>query len=107
VKPVQVSGTKREYLKEKINELEINSKNKIIRDLYKDMNEFKKDYQSRSNLIKNGNGDLLEDSLNIVNIWNCDILKFTLESSHFSCRTTFHIGIIHELITMCISYITV
>jgi hypothetical protein len=33
---------KREYLKDKINELESNSKNKNIRDLYRGINEFKK-----------------------------------------------------------------
>jgi hypothetical protein len=33
---------KREYLKGKINELETNSKNKNIRDLYRGINEFKK-----------------------------------------------------------------
>jgi hypothetical protein len=35
---------KREYLKDKINELESNSKNKTIRDLYRGINEFKKGY---------------------------------------------------------------
>jgi hypothetical protein len=34
---------KREYLKDKINELTTNSKN-IIRDMYRGINEFKKDY---------------------------------------------------------------
>jgi hypothetical protein len=34
----------REYLKDKINELESNSKNKNIRDLYRGTNEFKKGY---------------------------------------------------------------
>jgi hypothetical protein len=38
---------KREYLKDKINELESNSKNKI-RDLYRGINEFKKGYQPRT-----------------------------------------------------------
>jgi hypothetical protein len=33
---------KREYLKDKINKLESNSKNKNIRDLYRGINEFKK-----------------------------------------------------------------
>jgi RNA polymerase-interacting CarD/CdnL/TRCF family regulator len=37
------SNRKREYLK-KINELEINSKNKNIRDIYRDRDEFKKGY---------------------------------------------------------------
>jgi prefoldin subunit 5 len=37
---------KREYLKDKINELESNRKNKDIRDLYRGINEFKKGYQT-------------------------------------------------------------
>jgi hypothetical protein len=40
---------KREYLKDRINELEPNSKNKSIRDLYRGVNEFKKGYQPRTN----------------------------------------------------------
>jgi hypothetical protein len=43
---------KREYLKEKINELAMNSKNKNIRVLYWGLNEFKRSYQPRSNLVK-------------------------------------------------------
>jgi hypothetical protein len=43
---------KREYLKGKINELESNNKNKNIRDLYRCINEFKKGYQPRINIIK-------------------------------------------------------
>jgi hypothetical protein len=42
---------KREYLKDKINELESKSKNKNIRDLYRGINEFKKGYQPRTNLV--------------------------------------------------------
>jgi hypothetical protein len=42
VKLVQVSGTKqREYLKDKINELETNSNNKNIRDSYRSIKKFK------------------------------------------------------------------
>jgi hypothetical protein len=33
------------------------------------INEFKRDYQPRSNLVKNENGDLLADSHNILNRW--------------------------------------
>jgi hypothetical protein len=36
-----------EYLKDKINELATNSKNKNIRDLYRGINEFKKSYQPK------------------------------------------------------------
>jgi chemotaxis methyl-accepting protein methylase len=45
---------KREYLKDKINELPMNSKIKNIRDLYRGINEFKKGYQH---------------SLNVLNTW--------------------------------------
>jgi hypothetical protein len=58
---------KREYLKNKINELETNSKNKNIRDLYRSINEFKKGYQPRTNMVKAENGDLLADSHSILN----------------------------------------
>jgi hypothetical protein len=40
----------REYLKDKIKELATNSKNKNIRDLYRRINGFKRDYQPRYNL---------------------------------------------------------
>jgi hypothetical protein len=59
----------REYLKDKINELAMNSKNKNIRDLYRRINEFKRGYQPRNNLVKDENGDLLVDSHNILNRW--------------------------------------
>jgi hypothetical protein len=60
---------KREYFKDKINELESNSKNKNIRDLYRGINEFKKGYQPRTNLVKDEKGDLLADPHKIVNRW--------------------------------------
>jgi hypothetical protein len=50
---------KREYLKGKINELATNSKDKNIKDLYRGINEFKRGYQPRNNLVKDENGDLL------------------------------------------------
>jgi hypothetical protein len=60
---------KREYLKGKINELSMNSKKKNIADLYTGINVFKSDYQLRSNLVIEENGDLLADSHNILNKW--------------------------------------
>jgi hypothetical protein len=60
---------KREYLKNKINELESNSKNKNIRHLYRGVNEFKKGYQPRTNLVKDERGDLLADPRTILNRW--------------------------------------
>jgi hypothetical protein len=50
---------KREYLKDKINELETNNKNKTIDNLYISISEFKKEYQPRINIIKDENGNLL------------------------------------------------
>jgi hypothetical protein len=52
---------KREYLKDKINEMEFNSKNKNIRDLYKGITEYKKGYQPKTNLVKDERDDLLAD----------------------------------------------
>jgi hypothetical protein len=60
---------KREYLKDKINELATNSKNKNIRDLYRGIKKFKRGYQPRNNLVEDENGDLLADSHNILNRW--------------------------------------
>jgi hypothetical protein len=56
-----------EYLKDKINELARNSKNKNIRNLYRGMNEFKRCYQPRNNLMKDENIDLLANFHNILN----------------------------------------
>jgi hypothetical protein len=60
---------KREYLKDKINELETNNKNKNIRDLCRGINESKKGYQPRINIIKDTNGNLLADPQNVLNMW--------------------------------------
>jgi hypothetical protein len=62
MKLADISGiNKRQCLKEKINELVANSKNKNIRDQCKEINEFKRVYQPRNNLVKNEIGDLLAD----------------------------------------------
>jgi hypothetical protein len=61
---------KREYLEGKINDLETNNKNKKnIRDLYRGINEFKKVYQPRINIIKDESGNLLAASQNTLNRW--------------------------------------
>jgi hypothetical protein len=39
-------------MKDKINELESNSKNKNIRNVYRGTTEFKKGYQLKTNLVK-------------------------------------------------------
>jgi hypothetical protein len=63
------SNKKWEYLKDKINALETNIKNKNISDMYRGLNGFKRGYQPRSRLVKDENGDLLADSHNISNRW--------------------------------------
>jgi hypothetical protein len=60
---------KREYLKDKINELESNNKNKNIRDLCRGINEFQNGCQPRTNLVKDEKGDLLVDPHKIVSRW--------------------------------------
>jgi hypothetical protein len=60
---------KREYLKGKINELETNNKNKNIRHSYIGINELKKGYQPRVNIIKNENGNLLAVPQSVLNRW--------------------------------------
>jgi hypothetical protein len=49
--------------------LATNNMNKNIRDLYRGINEFKRGYQSRSNLVEDENGDKLVDSHNVLNTW--------------------------------------
>jgi hypothetical protein len=62
-----ISGTKRKaYMKAKIEELETNSKLKNVRDLYWGINNFKKGYQSRTNIVKDEQGDLVVDSHSIL-----------------------------------------
>jgi hypothetical protein len=60
---------KREYLKGKINDLETNNKNKNIRDLYRGINEFKKGYHPRINIVMDENGNMLADSRSVLNRW--------------------------------------
>ena len=45
MKLVHISGTKTEYLKAKIDELETNIRIKNIRHMYRGINDFKKGYQ--------------------------------------------------------------
>jgi hypothetical protein len=59
----------RDYLKDKINELETNNKNKNIRVLFRGINKFKKCYQPRINIIKDKNGNLLSDIRSVSNRW--------------------------------------
>jgi hypothetical protein len=68
---------KREYLKDKITEIELNSKNKNIGDLYRGITEFKKCYQPKTNLVKGERGDLA-DPQQILARWKnyiCQLLN--------------------------------
>ena len=65
---------KKEYLKAKIEELETNSKIKTVRDLYRDINDCKKGYQPRTNIIKDETVDLVALSHSVLARWR----------SHFS-----------------------
>jgi gas vesicle protein len=56
---------KKEYLKDKLNELT----DKIIIEIYRGIHDFKRGYQPRSNLVKDEIGDLLADSHNTTNRW--------------------------------------
>jgi hypothetical protein len=69
---------KREYLKDKITEIELNSKNKNIRDLYRGITEFKKGYEPKNNLVKDERGDFLTDPQQILTMWKnyfCQLLN--------------------------------
>jgi hypothetical protein len=57
----------KEYLKDKTKELAMSSKNKNINGLYRGINEFKRDYQPISNLVKDENGNLLTKAHYILN----------------------------------------
>ena len=48
---------KKDCLRAKIEELETNNKIQNIRDLYRGINDFKKRYQPRCNIVKDEKGD--------------------------------------------------
>jgi len=60
---------KKAYLKAKIEELETKSKIKNIRDLYRGINDFKKGYQPRTNIVRDDKGELVADSHSILARW--------------------------------------
>jgi hypothetical protein len=65
-------------LKDRINKLESNSKNKNIINLYRGINEFKKGYQPITSLVKVERGDLISDPHKILNRWKnyfCQLLN--------------------------------
>jgi hypothetical protein len=50
-----------EYLKDKIKELETNSKNKNMRSMHRGTGEFTTSYQFRTNFMNDENSDLFSD----------------------------------------------
>ena len=69
VKLAEISGTKKAYLTAKTEELETTSKIQRIRNLYRGINDFKKGYQPRCNIVKDEKDDLMADSHIIVARW--------------------------------------
>jgi hypothetical protein len=69
VKLADCQEQKKEYLKAKIDEPEINSTIKNIRDFYRDSSDFKKSYQPRIDRVKDEKGDLARDSHSILARW--------------------------------------
>jgi hypothetical protein len=56
-------------VKAKTEELEINSKIKNFRDLYRGVGDFNNVYQPRTSILKGEKGDLFSDSLRILARW--------------------------------------
>jgi hypothetical protein len=56
-------------MKAKIEELETNSKLRNVRDLYRGINDLKKGYQPRTNIVRDEQGDLVLDSHSILARW--------------------------------------
>jgi hypothetical protein len=69
VKLRDISGEKKkEYLEAKLDELQINSMTKNIRDMYRGLNHFKKVYQPTTN-VKDEKGDLITNSHSMLARW--------------------------------------
>ena len=49
--------------------LKLTVRYKILRDLYRGINDFKKGYQPITNIVKDEKGDLVADSYSIVARW--------------------------------------
>jgi len=56
-------------MKAKMDEIQTNGKIKSIRDSYKSINDFKKGYQPRNNIVKDEKGDMITGSHSIVARW--------------------------------------
>jgi hypothetical protein len=59
----------KEYFTAEIDEPETNSKTKNIKDLYRGINDFKKGYHPKTDIVKDEKGDLVTDSHSILARW--------------------------------------
>jgi len=66
---------KKEYLTDKMEEIEITRKIKNIGGLYWGINYLKKAYQPRTNIIKNEKGYLVTDSHSILARWRNNLFQ--------------------------------
>jgi hypothetical protein len=71
------------YLKDRVDELAMNSKDKENRNLYTGINTFRNGYQPRNNVVDQENVDLLAASHNILKI-EC-IIPFYKKSDKIEC----------------------
>ena len=82
MKLADISGKKEKaYLKAKIEKFETNSKIKHIRESYRGISDFKKDYQPRTNIIRDEKGDLVTDCHSILARWRNHTLIFSMHMS--------------------------
>jgi hypothetical protein len=72
----RVANKKEVYLKAKFEEPENNSKIKNIRNIYRGINEFKKGYQSRTDIVKDEKADLVADFHSILARWKTHFFFF-------------------------------
>jgi len=66
---IHFRNQKKAYLRDKIVKLETNGKIQNIRDLYRDINDFKNGYQPKCYIVSDEKGDLVADSHSIVARW--------------------------------------
>jgi hypothetical protein len=67
--PPHFRNKKREYLEGEVNELETCNNSKNMRHLCRDINDFMNVYKARTNLVKDGKGDLLVGFHSILRRW--------------------------------------
>ena len=77
--PIEPIETKKcDYLKEKVNKLEEKSKNKIIWEMYKGINEFTKGYQPCAYVIKKQDGTIVGDTIKL----KIKFMAYSSQGSH-------------------------